>query len=41
MNPFLNEYETLFKIPPFERIEFSNYEPTFEIELKEHRKEID
>ena len=41
MNPFLNEYETPFKIPPFERIEFSHYEPAFEIGMKEHRKEID
>ena len=30
MNPFLNEYNTPFKIPPFESIEFKHYEPAFE-----------
>ena len=41
MNPFLNEYETPFKIPPFESIKFSHYEPAFEIGMEEHREEID
>ena len=41
MNPFLNEYETPFKIPPFESIKFSHYEPAFEIGMAEHREEID
>ena len=41
MNPFLNEYETPFKIPPFESIKFSHYEPAFEIGMEEHHEEID
>ena len=41
MNPFLNEYETPFKIPPFESIKFSHYEPAFEIGMEVHREEID
>ena len=40
MNPFLSEYETPFKIPPFESIKFSHYEPAFEIGMKEHNNEI-
>lgn len=41
MNPFLNDYETPFKIPPFEEIEFAHYEPAFDIGMKEHLKEIE
>ena len=41
MNPFLNEYETPFKIPPFEEIEFAHYEPAFDIGMKEHLIEIE
>jgi peptidyl-dipeptidase Dcp len=41
MNPFLNEYETPFKIPPFEEIEFAHYEPAFDIGMKQHLKEIE
>lgn len=40
MNPFLSEYETPFKIPPFESIKFSHYEPAFEIGMEEHNNEI-
>jgi len=40
MNPFLSEYDTLFKIPPFEEIEFNHYEPAFEAGMKEHEVEI-
>ena len=40
MNPFLNEYDTPFEIPPFEKIEFKHYEPAFEIGMAEHLKEI-
>ena len=40
MNPFLSEYDTLFKIPPFEQIEFNHYEPAFEAGMKEHEVEI-
>ena len=41
MNPFLNDYETPFKIPPFEEIEFAHYAPAFDIGMKEHLKEIE
>ena len=41
MNPFLNDYETPFKIPPFEEIEFAHYEPAFDTGMKEHLKEIE
>ena len=41
MNPFLNDYETPFKIPPFEEIEFAHYEPAFDIGMREHLKEIE
>ena len=41
MNPFLNDYKTPFKIPPFEEIEFAHYEPAFDIGMKEHLKEIE
>jgi|TARA_B100001093_G_scaffold226793_1_gene217338 peptidyl-dipeptidase Dcp len=40
MNPFLSEYETPFKIPPFEKIKFSHFEPAFEIGMKQHQDEI-
>jgi len=40
MNPFLNEYNTPFKIPPFESIEFKHYEPAFEKGMEEHQAEI-
>ena len=41
MNPFLNEYETPFKIPPFEKIKFDHYEPAFDKGMEEHQNEID
>ncbi len=41
MNPFLNEYQTPFQIPPFEAIKFSHYEPAFIQGMKEHLEEID
>ena len=41
MNPFLNEYETPFKIPPFEAIKFNHYQPAFDQGMKEHLEEID
>ena len=40
MNPFLNEYDTPFKIPPFEKIKFEHYEPAFRAGMQEHQKEI-
>ena len=40
MNPFFEEYETPFKIPPFEKIKFEHYEPAFMQGIDEHQKEI-
>ncbi len=40
MNPYLEEYETPFKIPPFEKIKFEHYEPAFMQGIDEHQKEI-
>jgi len=40
MNPFLNEYDTPFKIPPFEEINFEHYEPAFDAGMEEHQNEI-
>ena len=41
MNPFFEEYETPFKIPPFEKIKFEHYEPAFMQGIDEHQKEIE
>ena len=41
MNPFLIDYDTPYKIPPFEKIEFSHYEPAFEEGMKQHLSEIE
>ena len=41
MNPFLKEYDTPYQIPPFEKIEFSHYEPAFEVGMKQHLSDID
>ena len=41
MNPFLKEYDTPYQIPPFEKIEFSHYEPAFEAGMKQHLSDID
>ena len=41
MNPFLKEYDTPYQIPPFEKIEFSHYEPAFEEGMKQHLSDID
>ena len=40
MNPFLKEYQTPFKIPPFEEIKFEHFEPAFMQGMKEHQEEI-
>jgi len=39
-NPLLSEFETPFKVPPFDKIEASHYIPAFEKAMKEHNKEI-
>ncbi len=41
MNPFLTEYSTPYQIPPFEKIQFSHYEPAFEEGMKQHLAEIE
>ena len=41
MNPFLTDYDTPYQIPPFEKIEFSHYEPAFEEGMKQHLSEIE
>ena len=41
MNPFLIDYDTPYQIPPFEKIEFSHYEPAFEEGMKQHLSEIE
>ncbi|MFL2701292.1 MAG: M3 family metallopeptidase [Gammaproteobacteria bacterium] len=41
MNPFLIDYDTPYQIPPFEKIEFSHYEPAFEKGMKQHLSEIE
>ena len=41
MNPFFEEYQTPFQIPPFEKIEFSHYAPAFEAGMQEQLKDIE
>ena len=41
MNPFLTEYDTPYQIPPFEKIEFSHYEPAFEEGMKQHLFQVE
>ena len=40
-NPFFTEYQTSFKVPPFEEIKKEHYVPAFEKGMKTHKKEID
>ncbi|MGM0496760.1 MAG: M3 family metallopeptidase [Bacteroidota bacterium] len=40
-NPFFTEYETSYKIPPFEEIKKGHFMPAFEKGMKEHKKEIE
>jgi len=40
-NPFFTEYETSYKIPPFDKIEKGHYLPAFEKGMEEHKKEIE
>jgi len=39
-NPFLTEWETPYKTPPFDQIELENYLPAFEEAMKMHNDEI-
>ncbi|NTW32778.1 MAG: M3 family metallopeptidase, partial [Bacteroidetes bacterium] len=40
-NPFFSEYETPFKVPPFDKIDTSDYMPAFIEGMKQHDAEID
>jgi len=40
-NPFFEEYETPFKVPPFDKIENKHFIPAFEKAMKEHKSEIE
>lgn len=40
-NPFMTEYTTKYKIPPFEKIKYEHYMPALEEGIKQHNKEID
>ncbi len=40
-NPFFTEYETSYKIPPFDKIEKGHYLPAFEKGMEEQKKEIE
>ncbi len=40
-NPFLNEYETPYGVPPFEEIKLEHYKPAFLLGMEEQMKEID
>ncbi|HPN23351.1 MAG TPA: M3 family metallopeptidase, partial [Tenuifilaceae bacterium] len=40
-NPFLSEYTTPFKVPPFDLIDFEHYVPAFKQGIAEQKAEID
>ncbi len=40
-NPFLSEYTTPFKVPPFDLIDFEHYVPAFKQGIAEQKSEID
>ncbi len=39
-NPLLNEYDTPFEVPPFDRIKVEHYLPAFEEGIKQHKVQI-
>lgn len=39
-NPFFSEYNTPFKVPPFEKVKFEHYMPAFERGMAEHKEEV-
>ena len=41
MNPFFEDYNTPFQIPPFEIIEMAHYAPAFEAGMKEQLEDIE
>lgn len=40
-NPFLSEYTTPFKVPPFDLIDYEHYIPAFKQGIEEQKKEVD
>ncbi len=40
-NPFSNEFDTPFGVPPFDQIKLEHYMPAFEEAMKRHTAEID
>ena len=40
-NPFLTEYTTKYKIPPFEKIKYEHYIPALEQGIAQHNQEIE
>ncbi len=41
MNPFQNEYDTPFAVPPFDKISITDYVPAFEAGMEQQLNEID
>ncbi|MDR1153848.1 MAG: M3 family metallopeptidase [Bacteroidales bacterium] len=41
MNPFLNEYDTPYSVPPFDKIKNTDYIPAFEAGIRQQLDEID
>ena len=40
-NPFLAEWKTPFRVPPFDLIELAHYQPAFQAAMTKHDEEID
>ncbi|MBQ0116043.1 MAG: peptidase M3, partial [Bacteroidales bacterium] len=40
-NPFLSEYTTKYKIPPFGKIKIADYMPALQAGIEQHNKEIE
>ncbi|HMM11246.1 MAG TPA: M3 family metallopeptidase [Bacteroidales bacterium] len=41
MNPFMQPYEAPYEIPPFEKIQLTDYMPAFRAGMEEQRKEVE
>ena len=40
-NPFFSQYKTPFQVPPFDKIDTSDYMPAFMEGIRQHNAEID
>ena len=40
-NPFLGEWDTPFKVPPFDEIKLEQYKPAFDEGMKRHKEEVE